>query len=62
MTEWAQRRGSVLVGEVDQPHYQLRGMVLSEAVVRAIARERNYKCGWIAHFLREQAARPGGAA
>jgi hypothetical protein len=37
-------------------------MVLSEGEVRAIARERNYKRGWVAHFLREQAARLGGAA
>jgi superfamily II DNA or RNA helicase len=43
------------------PHYRLRGMTLSEAEVRAIARERNYKRGWVAHFLREQAARLGGA-
>jgi DNA repair protein RadD len=45
-----------------QPHHRLRGMVLSEAEVRAIGRERGYKRGWAAHYLREQAVRLGGAA
>jgi hypothetical protein len=31
--------------------------VLSEAEVRAVARERGYKAGWCRHYLREQAAR-----
>jgi DNA repair protein RadD len=40
-----------------QPHHRLRGMTLSEAEVRAVARERGYKAGWCRHYLREQAAR-----
>jgi DNA repair protein RadD len=40
-----------------QPHHRLRGMTLSEAEVRAVARERGYKSGWCRHYLREQAAR-----
>ena len=40
-----------------QPHYRLRDMTLSEAEVRAVARERGYKPGWCRHYLREQAER-----
>lgn len=42
-----------------QPHHRLRGMMLSEPEVRAIARERGYRCGWAMHYLREQADRLG---
>jgi superfamily II DNA or RNA helicase len=44
-----------------QPHHRLRHIVLSEAEVRAVARERGYKSGWAIHYLREQADRFGGA-
>jgi len=43
-----------------QPHHRLRGMVLSEAEVHAVGRERGYKPGWARFYLREQAERMGG--
>ena len=45
-----------------QPHYCLRGMVLTEPEVRAIAREKGYKRGWAMHYMREQAERHAAAA
>ena len=44
-----------------QPHHRLRGLVLSEAEVRAVARERGYHRAWATHYLREQAERVGTA-
>ena len=46
----------------DQPHHRLRGMILSEPEVRAIAREKGYKRGWAMHYMREQAERYAAAA
>ena len=44
-----------------QPHHQLRGMILSEPEIRAVARERGYKAGWARHWLREQNERQAEA-
>ena len=45
-----------------QPHHRLRGMVLTEPEVRAIAREKGYKRGWAMHYMREQAERHAAAS
>jgi hypothetical protein len=42
--------------------YQQHDVAALRAAYAAGARAHGYKSGWIAHFLREQAERLGGAA